>query len=84
MNIMLHVAKVGGQTNKILSNVEPKCIVHTQYIWKSTFNKSRVLLVENGGDQTNKILSNVECDFVLFVWPGLKWHMIIWIRKHRH
>ena len=29
MNIMLHVAKAGGQTNKILSNVEPKCIVHT-------------------------------------------------------
>ena len=27
--------------------------------------------------------SNVECDFVLIVWPGLKWHMIMWIRKHR-
>ena len=61
MNIMVHISKVGGQTNKILFNVEPKCIVHAQYIWKSTFDKSRMLLVENGCGQTNKILSKVEC-----------------------
>ena len=32
MNTMLHPAKMGGQTNKILSDVEPKCIEHVQYI----------------------------------------------------